>query len=251
MPVHDWTRVSAGTFHDFHSSWIVHLKEALNGGLLPDDHYAQVEQRATAIIPDVLTLHLGGASGNGENGHANETAPRGAIAVAERPPHVKMQLALTDEEAARLRQRVVTIRHSSGHQIVAMLEVVSPANKDRPAHVEEFVEKAQGAVRQGIHLMVLDLFPPGRHDPEGMNGAVWRRLGGEFSPPPASPLSLGSYVAQELPVAYVEPLAVGDVLIDMPLFLAPGWYVNAPLEPTYQAAFRGVPAVWRRALEAE
>jgi hypothetical protein len=31
MPMHDWTRVSAGTYHDFHNAWITHIKEALNG----------------------------------------------------------------------------------------------------------------------------------------------------------------------------------------------------------------------------
>ena len=35
MPVHDWTRVIAGTFHDFHQGWITHLKEALNNTILP------------------------------------------------------------------------------------------------------------------------------------------------------------------------------------------------------------------------
>ena len=34
MPVHDWTRVSPGTFHDFHGRWITHLSESLNAGLL-------------------------------------------------------------------------------------------------------------------------------------------------------------------------------------------------------------------------
>jgi hypothetical protein len=42
---------------------------------------------------------------------------------------------------------------------------------------------------------------------------------------------------------------VGDVLPDMPLFLQPDWYVNVPLESTYQAAYRGVPAYWRGILE--
>ena len=31
MPMHNWTRVSAGTFHDFHCSWIAELKKALEG----------------------------------------------------------------------------------------------------------------------------------------------------------------------------------------------------------------------------
>ena len=51
MPVHDWTRVDAGIFHDFHNAWITHLKEALNEGLLPDGYYAQAEQHAGRLIP--------------------------------------------------------------------------------------------------------------------------------------------------------------------------------------------------------
>ncbi len=40
MPVHDWTRVAAGIFHDFHHSWIEQIKVALNEGILPPDYYA-------------------------------------------------------------------------------------------------------------------------------------------------------------------------------------------------------------------
>ncbi len=40
MPIHDWTRVSAGTIHHFHTMWITHVSEALNAGLLPEGYYA-------------------------------------------------------------------------------------------------------------------------------------------------------------------------------------------------------------------
>ena len=36
MPVHDWSRVEAGTFHAFHGCWITHLMGALNNGILPE-----------------------------------------------------------------------------------------------------------------------------------------------------------------------------------------------------------------------
>ena len=49
--------------------------------------------------------------------------------------------------------------------------------------------------------------------------------------------------------AYVEPIAVGDVLIDMPLFLASGIHVKVPLEPTYQTAWEGLPEEMRTAVE--
>jgi hypothetical protein len=31
MPIHDWTRVDAGIFHDFHQTWMPEIKRALNG----------------------------------------------------------------------------------------------------------------------------------------------------------------------------------------------------------------------------
>src|SRR5260370_23688552 len=40
MPIHNWTRVEDGTFHHFHTTWITHLSEALNSGILPSPYYA-------------------------------------------------------------------------------------------------------------------------------------------------------------------------------------------------------------------
>src|SRR3954465_10706542 len=63
MPIHDWTRVDAGIFHDFHHAWIEEVKRTLNRGVLPRDYYALAEQFAGGFGPDVLTLQ--GAAGNG------------------------------------------------------------------------------------------------------------------------------------------------------------------------------------------
>ena len=48
---------------------------------------------------------------------------------------------------------------------------------------------------------------------------------------------------------YLEHVAVGAALPEMPLFLRLDRHVNVPLEPTYQAAYRGMPAFWRDVLE--
>ena len=53
MPVHDWTRVDAGIFHDFHTVWTGELRNALNGGLLPDGYYALADRHCPdGRIPD-------------------------------------------------------------------------------------------------------------------------------------------------------------------------------------------------------
>jgi hypothetical protein len=83
MPVHDWTRVTAGIFHDFHHTWITEVKRALNSGLLPPDHYALAEQIAGGLGPDVLTLQ--GPTLNGSSKNADVSGGR-CIALAAAPP---------------------------------------------------------------------------------------------------------------------------------------------------------------------
>jgi hypothetical protein len=57
------------------------------------------------------------------------------------------------------------------------------------------------------------------------------------------------YEAGPPPTAYVEPIAVGDTLPDMPLFLKPEFYVPAPLEETYVSTWDHFPAPMKRLLE--
>jgi len=46
MPIHDWTRVPAGTCHFFHQRWISALADALNAGGLPEGYFAMSIDRA-------------------------------------------------------------------------------------------------------------------------------------------------------------------------------------------------------------
>ena len=79
---------------------------------------------------------------------------------------------------------------------------------------------------------------------------MWEYLVDEpFTPPPDKPLTLAAYASALTLRAFVEPVAVGDVLPDMPLYLEPEGYVNVPLEATYRAAFDSIPRRWRDVLE--
>jgi hypothetical protein len=245
MPVHDWTRVTAGTFHDFHNAWLVEIRNVLNTGVLPADFYAQTEQVAGELNPDVLTPQAGDAGPGDEGG-----GPAGATAVADAPPRVRISVQ-AEADALTRRKRALLIRHSSGDRIVAFLEIVSPGNKGARHAFRRLVVRAAGLVSQGYHLLLIDLLPPGPRDPQGVHAAIWEELcGGDYVAPPGKPLTLVSYDAGYPPTAYVEPVAVGDVLPDVPLFLAPGWYVNVPLEAAYRDASIGVPQRWKAVLEA-
>jgi hypothetical protein len=151
-----------------------------------------------------------------------------------------------------LKRRTLVIRHSSDDRVIALLEILSPGNKSSRHAIRSFVEKATEALYRGYHLLLLDLHPPTRRDPHGIHSAIWGEISDEvFTPPAGKPLTLAAYSAGQTKRAYVQPVAVGDVLPDMPLFLEPETYINVPLEPTYQEAYRGVPSRWRRVLEAE
>lgn len=250
MPVHDWTRVSAGTFHDFHSVWIAFLRTTLNQGILPSPFYALAEQVAGDIGPDVLTLHSESGNGQSPFDSGSESLAQGVVAVEKAPPRVQYSLK-TEKELYAEKQKHLTIRHSSNDRIIALIEIISPGNKDTLVHFRKFMDKAQEALKQGIHLLLIDLFPPTARDPHRIHGEIWDFLGGDpVDLPEGKPLTLASYSAGLVQKAYVEPISAGDTLIDMPLFLHPDWYVPVPLEKTYQAAWDGVPSKFQKMLEA-
>ena len=131
----------------------------------------------------------------------------------------------------------IAVRHRHGH-VVAVVEIVSPGNKASTSELRTFVEKTSDLIMQGIHLLVIDLFPPSKRDPQGIHKAIWDEFVEEdFELPADKPLTLAAYDAGPPPVAYVEPIAVGDALPDMPIFLKPDFYVPAPLEETYRTTW--------------
>ena len=98
------------------------------------------------------------------------------------------------------------------------------------------------ALRDGVHVTIVDLLPPGRIDPDGIHGEIWRRpLAGDYNAPSDTPLTLVSYAVCPTITAFVEPVAVGMELIDMPLFITLEHYVSVPREETNMRAWSGVP----------
>src|SRR5262249_23475675 len=154
----------------------------------------------------------------------------GGIAVASAPPRVRFTATAEPEQYARKR-KTVTVRHSSGDQVVAVIEVVSPGNKSARHPLRAFVQKAVELLEAGVHLRIADRSPPGPRAPQGIHAALWSEITeDQFRLPPEKPLTLAAYSAGAVKTAYIEPVAVGDTLPDMPLFLEPDVYVPVPLE---------------------
>lgn len=253
MPLHDWSRVESGIFHAFHTTWISEIQNELNRQL-PGRYYALAEQHAGGFIADVLTLQSPGEQ-NGTNGVDDEPTGKqidpedaAGTAVANRAPAVAVQEKI-DADVKDL-QRTLTIRHVSNHRIVALLEVVSPANKDREQRVNEFVLKNVDAIQRGIHVLIIDLFAASSHDPYGIHPLIRSRLQsvGESVSPRAT---LASYAAGEPINAYLEFPADDEPLKKMPIFLTSDRYIDVDLEETYKRAWSGMPEFWKRVLLGE
>jgi hypothetical protein len=200
MPIHDWSRVSAGIFHDFHNAWITHLRAVLNERVLPTNYYALAEQVSTAGDPDTP------------------------------------QVALVEELNGVVQLDNIAVRLATDDRVVAMIEILSPG-KGAQYPFDRFLSKTAGWLASGYHLLLIDLHPRTPRDPHGIHVALWSELGGSSQQAAnTKPLTLASYRSAEPPQAFVEPISVGDPLNSMPIFLDGDQYVLAPLEDSYQAA---------------
>jgi hypothetical protein len=230
MPIHDWTRVDSGLFHAFHHDWITTLSRALNERVLPPDYFALPEQSIRGPIPDVLTLQLAE-----RDDEPTRKTPQG-LAVSAAPPRARLIRRAEDAIYVRKANRIA-VRHRHG-QIVAVIEIVSPGNKASKGELRAFVQKAAELIMQGVHLLIIDLIPPSKRDPQGIHKAIRDEFeDDDFELPVDKRLTLASYDAGPPPVAYVEPVGVGDRLPDVPLFLKPEFYVPVPLEDTYHTTW--------------
>jgi len=241
MPFHDWTRVPSGLFHHFHQDWSIEIARSLNRGILPKGLSALVEQRAGPREADVLAVQ------RRTNSQSPALGDTGGLLTLERP--AATILRRTTKEIYAFRANQIVVRHHLG-RIIAVIEILSPGNKDSRAALRDFVDKTVDLLRQGIHLLIVDLFPPTRRDPHGIHKAIWDEIEEEdFVFPEGKDRILVSYEAGDERVAYVEPLGVGDELPNMPLFLASGVYIRVPLEASYRSTWDASPEELRIAVE--
>ncbi|MDX1925959.1 MAG: DUF4058 family protein [Pirellulaceae bacterium] len=238
MPMHDWSRVQAGIYHNFHYRWIAAIMDRLNAGLLPSGMIAMAEQIIGGPEPDVVTLQ--------QNDVVFSANVGDAATMTEAPPKPKTEFVIpvAVERYAAKANRVV-VRHSLG-KVVAVVELVSPGNKDSRHALRSFVEKTVELLYANINLLVIDPFPPSPRDPQGIHKAIWDEITDEpFELPEGRKLTLAAYQASPIKTAFVEPFAVGSTMPDMPLFLHNDFYINVPLEATYMDTWAVLPQVLR------
>lgn len=217
----------------FHSTWATRLADALNDNWLPPDFIAAEHTHAGSSLEiDVATFEEAHGAVVRHNGNATATAPRVWI-----PPAATgtMPAVFPDTFAVRVFSTV------GGLTLVAAIELVSPANKDRAAERRAFAVKSASYLYQGISLIVLDVVTSRRAN---LHNEMVRLM---EAPPdwelPESDLYAVAYRPvrrQEKPEIdyWSAPVSVGAPLPTLPLRLTGDLFVPVDFEAAYQEACR-------------
>ncbi len=127
-----------------------------------------------------------------------------------------------------------------GPRLVAAVELVSPANKDRPSHRQMFVVKCAGYLQEGIGLAILDVVTQ-RH--ANLHGELLELLRIDAIVPARgiSDLYATAYRAtdsrqERCLEIWAERLELRATLPTLPLWIAPDLAVPLDLEATYLEA---------------
>jgi hypothetical protein len=124
----------------------------------------------------------------------------------------------------------------AGPVLVAAIELVSPANKDRQGHRDAFVAKCETYLRQGVGLVIVDivtscianLHQELLHRLKDDSGTV---IDGQLHAAAYRPAGQNGQTMLEI---WAEPLVIGATLPDMPLWIRGGPCVPVELEVSYE-----------------
>ncbi len=234
-------------WQNLHSAWANALCDQLNKGLLPPRYIAEVN----ISLGGQIEVDLGTFETSEEK---NPISGAGGLAVWS-PPRPYRSVVM--EETAQDQFEVQIFDEEKGLRLVAAVEFISPANKERPANRRAFAVKCGSYIFQGIGLVMVDVVTSRLAN---LHGELLKLL--EVSTDPAESASgslyataYRSYASEQNSIApldgnphanleahtgrldyWFEPLALGAPLPILPLWLAPDVCLELPLEQAYQNA---------------
>ncbi len=214
----------------FHGAWAEAIARHLNEELLPEHYYAEARVKVGGRVEiDVAAF--------GESAQEPSPEEAGAVAVWA-PPRPVATAALDFSQLDAIEVRVFS--DEEGPQLVAALELVSPANKDRPSHRHMFAVKCASYLQEGIGLVVVDVVTE-RHG--NLHAELLELLQLRLATPGQGPNDLYATAYRAWPSSenwqleiWAETLSVGSPLPTLPLWLAPEQSVPVDLEATYLSA---------------
>jgi hypothetical protein len=213
-----------------HGGWPVMIVASLRRKL-PHRYFAEprVHSRSSAEVAVVSFEHEGesvwtAGDGNGGNRTAVWAPPRPTLAVVTDLPAQDVYEVLVYDEKRHCR-------------LVAAVEIISPANKDRPEHRRAFVSKCAGLLRERVSVVIVDVVTTRT---QNLYGELLDFIGlSDPNPNPESPLyatacRLTKRENEWLLETWAQSLGLGRPLPTMPLWLADDLAVPLELDESYE-----------------
>ena len=218
----------------FHSMWINAIVGQLNSSWLPKDYFAAPNVTIGGIEIDIATAR------NGSAAHGGFADDRPVIGWTAPQPTITVPVDFT-----KVREFEVRVFYEPGDPVlVGVVEMVIPANKDRPSERRAFAAKCASYLHERVSLIVVDIVTERRADlhaelirlldlptpaawtsPTGLSAIAYRLAGGNGEP------------KLEL---WPESLTVGSILPTLLLWLRDDGPVPVDLESSYVAACQGL-----------
>lgn len=226
-PHHHW--------ESFHSNWATRIADGIAAVLPPEFQVEEHTHAGPGFEIDVATYAEQPSAQNiGSAGPA--LATRTVMTYSPPVPDHTLPAAFPDTFEVRV------FNTAAGLTLVAVVELVSPGNKDRPAERLAFATKCASYLAQGVSLILMDIVTS-RH--ANLHNDMMRLM--EAAPEVNLPDDVTLYATAYRPArrtereeidVWLKPLAVGGVLPILPLRLTGGLFVPVDFESTYQEACR-------------
>lgn len=203
-------------WHSFHNAWATYVASDLNR-ILPEGYFAEPNVQFGIEI-DVAAFDQ---ESNGHTGPTGWTPPAPAMTI---PFAVIGDLV-----------EIQVFSAEGGPTLAGAIELVSPANKDRPERRNAFVSKCAAYLQQGLGLAMVDVVTERPWN-------LFDELVSALSLEPQSPWDVDLYAAAFHPVMpadsphleiWREELAVGQPLPTLPFWLRGGLCFRLDLEASY------------------
>jgi hypothetical protein len=213
----------------FHGAWAEAMATSLNGSLLPERFVAEARVKLAAQVEiDVAAFAESERSGGTASGDVAAWAPPRPIASAP--------LTFQDPDVFE----VQVLSEAEGPRLVAAIELVSPANKDRPANRRMFAVKCASYLHSGVSVIIVDVVTERTGN---LHQEVLDLLQVQLATPGSGAGELYAAAYRIMPAddglhleTWAYPLTVGGTLPTMPLWLQPELCLPLDLEATYHTA---------------
>jgi hypothetical protein len=203
----------------FHHAWATTIATQLNRDVLPEDYFAEPE---ICVGPEMEV----------ESGAGDPAWPRPTISIEVdfvRPPAYEIRIN----------------QHLSGPTLKGVIELVSPANKDRAGRRRTFAARCAGYLQHGIGVVVVDIVTScsaSLHEELFDVLEVKNEWNKEHSPTGLAVFAYRAVTLRNNPriEVWLEPLTLGGILPVSPLWLAIDLCVPVRLEESYMETCRSL-----------